>query len=133
MLCKHNTSFVKHVAISCCCSLSSFQPLPLLLCVSLLHLSACLVISQTSPAWSLSCLQFRLLCLLLQPPHVINHVKWQKAQHCQDCEGDLMELKMGCFVVMQSILFHLFSCLLARFQPCPQTVNSSSRARYEKK
>lgn len=53
---------------------------------------------------------------LLQPPHVINHVKWQKAQHCQDCEGDLMELKMGCFVVMQSILFHLrrLACLPAR-------------------
>lgn len=53
---------------------------------------------------------------LLQPLHVINHVKWQKAQHCQDCEGDLMELKMGCFVVMQSILFHLrrLACLLAR-------------------
>lgn len=48
---------------------------------------------------------------LLQPLHVINHVKWQKAQHCRDCEGDLMELKMGCFVVMQSILFH--RCLLA--------------------
>lgn len=43
----------------------------------------------------------------LQPPHVINHVKWQKAQNCQDCEGDLMELKMGCFVMMQSISFHL--------------------------
>lgn len=47
------------------------------------------------------------LCFRLQPPHVINHVKWQKAQGCQDCEGDLMELKMGCFVMMQSILFHL--------------------------
>lgn len=56
---------------------------------------------------------------LLQPPHVINHVKWQKAQHCQDCEGDLMELKMGCFVLMQSILFHLGpACLLSL---CPRT------------
>lgn len=57
---------------------------------------------------------------LLQPPHVINHVKWQKAQHCQDCEGDLMELKMGCFVVMQSILFHLrrLACLPSRSLTC---------------
>lgn len=60
---------------------------------------------------------------LLQPPHVINHVKWQKAQHCQDCEGDLMELKMGCFVPMQSILFHLgLACLLS---PCPKTEKCS--------
>lgn len=55
---------------------------------------------------------------LLQPPHVINHVKCQKAQHCQDCEGDLMELKMGCFVLMQSILFHLGPA--CSHSPCPK-------------
>lgn len=48
-------------------------------------------------------------CFLLQTAHVINHVKWQKAPDCQDCEGDLMELKIGCFVMMQYIFFHLGS------------------------
>ena len=59
------------------------------------------------------------LCFRLQPPHVINHVKWQKAQECQDCEGDLMELKMGCFVMMQSISFHLGSTCSFAFARAP--------------
>lgn len=64
---------------------------------------------------------------LLQPPHVINHVKWRKAQHCQDSEGDLMELKIECFVVMQSILFHRH--LLTFTMPSNRTFSFWARCR----
>lgn len=87
-------------------SLTLFQPLTLFLCVSLLPLVSvsCDFSDISSVEPQLPAVQAPVF--LLQPPHVINHVKWQKAQHCQDCVGNLMELKMGCFVVMQSILFH---------------------------
>lgn len=85
---------------------------------------------QSSPAWSRGCLQLGPL-FLLQPPHVINHVKWQKAQHCQVCEGDLMELKMGCFVVVQFILCAAV-CLLC-FHPALRMANSPSFARRKQK
>lgn len=115
---------------------SDFIPAPdsLSLCVSppLVSVSCdCSVVSGAAP--QLPAVQAPVF--LLQPPHVINHVKWQKAQHCQDCEGDVMELKMGCFVVMQSILFHRRpACLLACLpSPCPQTADSSSPCvRYQK-
>jgi len=99
-----NAGFVWTFVFACCWSGT------LGFCVPAPHVSESfyfIVISSLEPRLPAA----QAVAFLLQTPHVISHVKWQKAQHCQVCEGDLMELKMGCFVVIQSILLH--RCILA--------------------
>lgn len=93
---------------------------------------------------------------LLQPSHVIDHVEGQKEEKKKKPNtvktargGNLMNSKMGCFVQMQSILFHLRlpACLLLHCAytppptptpspppppPHPSQKNSSAGTRYPK-
>lgn len=91
---------------------------------------------------------------LLQPSYVIDHVEGQKEEKKKKKPntvktargGNLMNSKMGCFVEMQSILFHLRlpACLLLlcaytppptptpSAPPHPSQKNSSAGTRYPK-